>query len=243
MSVVLYDLPSRQGTCWSLNPWKTRMALNIKGADYKTEWIPYPDLASTFKALGIPPNKPDEPGYFGDYTSPAVSFVDGKNNTYVMDSWKIIKEVESRYPSPSLHLDDPIVVQVRDAIGGLMGPIRGVLVPKVPRYLLNERCVEYFERTREASLGKPLSQYEKDAGGEDAWQKAEPPAKDIAQLLKKQGGPFFRGKEVSYADVIFVSFLQFMKRLDSEIFERYLAFDPAFSEIYNASKQWLVKED
>lgn len=66
--VILYDLPSQQGTSWSLNPWKSkqyntlpsvvlmttaRMILNYKDIDYKTEWIEYPDLAPTFKSLYV----------------------------------------------------------------------------------------------------------------------------------------------------------------------------------------------
>ncbi|KAL2159360.1 hypothetical protein VTH06DRAFT_2363 [Thermothelomyces fergusii] len=36
---VLFDLPSKDPCrCWSLNPWKTRMLLNFKGVDYRTEW-------------------------------------------------------------------------------------------------------------------------------------------------------------------------------------------------------------
>ena len=50
--VILYDIPSKP-RChgWSLNPWKTRMALNYKKVPYKTEWIEFPDLAPKFKEL------------------------------------------------------------------------------------------------------------------------------------------------------------------------------------------------
>lgn len=48
---------------------------------------------------------------------------------------------------------------------------------------------------------------------------------------------------VSYADFIFVSLLQFLKRVDDSVFQRYLALDPTFPKIYEASKQWLQKED
>jgi len=54
-NIILYDLPSKDPCgCWSLNPWKTRMALNYKGVDYNTEWVEYPDIASKFKELYAP---------------------------------------------------------------------------------------------------------------------------------------------------------------------------------------------
>jgi hypothetical protein len=48
---------------------------------------------------------------------------------------------------------------------------------------------------------------------------------------------------VSYADFIFVSLLQCLKRVDQKIFDRYLAQDSAFGALYDASKEWLEKDD
>ncbi|KAF2189447.1 hypothetical protein K469DRAFT_736796 [Zopfia rhizophila CBS 207.26] len=238
--VILYDLPSKPPCAsWSLNPWKPRMILNFKGIDYKTEWVEYPDLVSTLSSFGLAPNSPNSPGYFTNYSSPAIRFDDG---TLMMDSWKIAPELERRYPTPSLHLDESIVVQVRDHVGKLFGPLRPNVLPKIPN-LLNNPSAEYFERTREKIFGMPLSQLEEEKGGEGAWEAIQQPAEEAADLLKKHGGPFFLGKTVSYADLIFVSFLHCLRRVDEGIFERFISLDPAFSAIYDASKQWLVKDD
>lgn len=40
----------------------------------------------------------------------------------------------------------------------------------------------------------PLSQVEKEKGGESAWEAAEPKWKELGALLKAEGGPFFMGK-------------------------------------------------
>lgn len=48
---------------------------------------------------------------------------------------------------------------------------------------------------------------------------------------------------VSYADFIFVAFLQFLKRLDESAFERFLGFDEAIGKVYDASKEWLERDD
>lgn len=169
-----------------------------------------------------------------------MKYADG---TYGMDSWPIAHELEKRYPSPSLHLDDPIVIQVRDNIRQLMGPLIGYLLPKVPVVLLNPPSAEYFNRTREVSFGKPLPEVAKETATEQAWKDAEAPAKMFGDLLRKNGGPFFLGKTVSYADFIFVGFLQMAKRLDDEVFKRVLALDEAFPKVFEASKKWLEKED
>jgi glutathione S-transferase len=179
----------------------------------------------------------------------------------MMDSWKIAHELEKRYPSPSLHLDNPITIQVRDHIKKFMGPLESVLLPKVPA-ILQERCAEYFNRTREEWWYKmPLSEYAKTKDVDECFSEAEGPAKEIAELLKKNGGPFFLGETgescyqsmgeglwanrviVSYADFIFVAFLQFVKRLDESAFERFVGFDDAIRKVFDASKEWLEKDD
>jgi hypothetical protein len=34
-----------------------------------------------------------------------------------------------------------------------------------------------------------------------------------------------------------------MKRVDTDVFERFLSLDAAFGKVYDASKQWLEKDD
>jgi hypothetical protein len=201
---VLYDIPNQLGVAWNPNPWKSksypslsgamltvsaRMILNYKNVDYKTEWVEYPDLAPKFKAFDIPPNPKDGPGYFTDYSSPAIKYADG---TYQMDSWPIAHELERRYPSPSLHLDDPVVVQIRDQIASVVMPILPLIMPKVAS-LLNERSKPYFYETREQAMGVPLQEFEKNPPA-DCWEKAAGPAKEVGDLLRKHDGPFFLGK-------------------------------------------------
>ncbi|KAF1975098.1 hypothetical protein BU23DRAFT_588793 [Bimuria novae-zelandiae CBS 107.79] len=236
--VVFYDIPSKPPTKgWSYNPWKVRMVLNMKGIDYKTEWVEYPDLTPTLKGFGLPPNDPNDPGYFTDYTSPAIRYADG---TYAMDSWTIVQELEKQYPTPSLHLDDPIVAKLREI--PIMSPIRSHLIPKVPRKLLNKVSADYFYITREERFGKPLDEVERGAT-EEQWEQVKPIAKEIGDLLREKDGPFFLGETISYADVIFVTILKFLERLDESIFKKYVALDSAFPKVYEASQKYLVKED
>ncbi|CAI6248900.1 unnamed protein product [Periconia digitata] len=239
--VVLYDIPSKPPQqAWSLNPWKIRMVLNLKGIDYETVWLEYPDIAPTLKSYGVPPNDRSAPGITADYSSPAIRYED---NTLSMDSWKIVYELEKRYPSPSLHLDDSIVLKIRDHIDLMRTPLNAHLMPKIPRNLLSKESATYFESTREIRFGMPLAQLEEQKANEEAWEKAKRPAEEAADLLKQHGGPYFLGQTVSYADFILVSFLHFVKRIDENVYQRYLDFDPAFATVYEACRQWLVKDD
>jgi len=48
---------------------------------------------------------------------------------------------------------------------------------------------------------------------------------------------------VSYADFILVSMLHFVKRANEDVYKKLMALDDALPKIYEASKQWLEKED
>jgi glutathione S-transferase len=161
-----------------------------------------------------------------------------------MDSWLIVQELEKRYPSPSLHLDDPVTIKIRDQISTILSPVIMQFLPCVPN-LLPKRSQEYFYRTREASFGKPLSEVHQEAlaNAEEGWKKVQEPLKEVADLLKKHDGPFFLGKEVSYADFIFVAMLHFLKRLDEQAFQKLLSFDESFSKVYEGSRQWFLKDN
>jgi len=203
--LILYDLPSRQGKCWSLNPWRTRLILNFKGIPYKTEWIEYPDLRPTFQKFGIPPN----PTGF-QYTSPTVRLPDG---TYVMDSRKIADALEARYPNPpSLQLDSPYQARLEALWDKIVTPLRTVFVPLVPKIFLNPRSQEYFVADREKTVGMSLDKYGE--GAEEGLNNAKPAIKELGDMLRENpDGPFFQGKDPIYADLMVLGWLKMLEGL------------------------------
>ena len=160
--------------------------MNFKGIPYKTQWVEYPDIAPTFKNFGIPPNAEGT-----EYTIPAVCIGGDK---YVMDSIKIADELERLHPSPSLHLDSPVLPKVEELSGQLIRPLIGVIMPKVPKNLLNQESLDYWHDTRSKAFGMPMDQLEKEKGGEDAWENVKPAMKEAGDILKAEGGPFVLGK-------------------------------------------------
>lgn len=48
---------------------------------------------------------------------------------------------------------------------------------------------------------------------------------------------------VSYADFVIVAALHFMKRADEKIYERAIQIEPALTELYEASQEWLKRDD
>ncbi|XMA10847.1 hypothetical protein WAI453_003638 [Rhynchosporium graminicola] len=233
--LILYDLPTKgRPSCWSPNPWKTRLVLNFKGIDYKTEWVAYPDIEARLSPHVQPNPISDTP-----YTIPTVRVPDG---TYIMDSKLIVARLEKDYPTPSLYLDSPILEEMQPIIGKIAGPLRPVWQPRVPINLLGERCSEYFHRTREEKLGNSLVQFAKEEGGEEAWVEALPAVKELGVLLKRNGGPFVLGKTPSYADSVIVGFLQFFKKIEEDMYQRLVKIEPMLGELYDACKPWLERD-
>jgi hypothetical protein len=132
--VVFYNIPTREGTPWSLNSWKGKsrtchrisrrslksaacMFLDYKKICYGTEWIGFPDLASELKFS----NYSIAPRYCTISTSPTVKHEDG---TYTMDSRLIAQELEKLHPSPPFYPDDPLSSKAR--------PRRQIAMPAGP---------------------------------------------------------------------------------------------------------------
>lgn len=111
-----------------------------------------------------------------------------------MDSKKIAQRLEKDHPSPSMHLDSPILAEVEKLLTKVQEPLRPVYMPSVPANLLNEPSSEYFHRTRAEKYGKPLAQLYKEDGGEEAWIVTLPQIKDLGQVVQAKGGPFVMGE-------------------------------------------------
>ncbi|KIP07685.1 hypothetical protein PHLGIDRAFT_70589, partial [Phlebiopsis gigantea 11061_1 CR5-6] len=94
--IVLYDIPSKDKQPVSPNTWKVRYALNYKGLPHTTEWIEYPDIEDTLRALDAPHTStwPDGRPY---YTLPMI--FDPNTQRRVVDSAAIAKYLDTAYPA------------------------------------------------------------------------------------------------------------------------------------------------
>jgi hypothetical protein len=126
------------------------------------------------------------------YTIPTLRLVNGKTETYIMDSAKIAAALEDAFPTPSLHLDSEYLPQMYELVGECQRFLLPFWMPQVPRKILNPVSAEYFNRTRETRIGKPLEEMAKQATPQQ-WEKARPGYEKIAALLKTNRGPFVMG--------------------------------------------------
>ncbi|KAL8851860.1 MAG: hypothetical protein Q9221_003286 [Calogaya cf. arnoldii] len=264
-NIILFDIPSK-GHCasWSPNTWKSsnrpsplpfyrtrlyvlttllpsfpaRLLLNYKQIPYTTQWTELSKIDPHLRSLGIPPNPPSP--YSPPYTLPTIRFPEG---SYVMDSKNIAASLEEKYPSPPLHLDSPQVAKIEALLPQLLVPMRGILIPKIGRTLLNQESVPYFHETRSKMFGMPLDQMDRELGGDAQWEEAKPVIREFAALLEENGGPFVFGAEVSYADFILVGAMCLFKKLGEGVFKKLVEMEPAFGDLYRASEKWLEKDD
>ena len=131
------------------------------------------------------------------YTIPTLRLVNGKTETYIMDSLKIATALEDVFPTPSLHLKSEYLPQMYELVGECQKFLTPFWMPAVPRHILNPVSAEYFNRTRQERLGKPLEEMAKEATPAQ-WEKSRPAFEKIAALLKTNGGPFVMGDTGKY---------------------------------------------
>jgi glutathione S-transferase len=159
-----------------------------------------------------------------------------------MESFEIAKKLEELHPQPSLHLDSPYTKRILDFLPTLVGSVRPIFMPEVPKKFLPPRSAEYFMSTRKKSVGMSLEEYAKQAP--KAWEDAKPHVKTLSEMYREhEAGPFLMGKDVSFADFIVVGFLRMMDRLG--IVDRFWEMDGGneLKAVYQACGKWLERDD
>lgn len=161
----------------------------------------------------------------------------------MMDSRPIAEYLESKHPSPSLHLDSSIVDQVDALWWKYMGAIMPIFLNQVPKRILNDASLEHWYRTRKAFVGMSVEELEETKGGEKAWNEAEPVLREATASLKQTEGLFFLGETISYADFIWGSVLLFSERIGPDFFEEALKRTgdaQVHLDLLNAVRSWSV---
>lgn len=220
-------------TCCSVNPWKTRLALNFKDIAHKTKWVPLPDIAQVRRDLDVPACR-----RFADgndfFTLPIL--VDPSTKSKIGDSFDIAVYLQKTYP----------------ALGGDLFPDQTLdffFDPNLPAWAppLSERNDDeygeyskfntYIDAAFTAHVGlmgynMPLdSDRSRDEfirrAGVKSWDDFEVKGEDrerimeslkqmlgdLAKLFAKDNtGPFILGKQASYADLIIGGWLYMMSR-------------------------------
>ncbi|KAL8665422.1 MAG: hypothetical protein Q9202_002315 [Teloschistes flavicans] len=220
-------------------PSSARLVLSYKNLPYTTHFLEYPAIAPFLTSLSIPPNPPSLNAT--PYTLPVLRLPDG---THIMDSKAIATALETLHPSPPLHLDSPALARVEALWPQIMAALRGVIMPLVPRTLLSDASIPYFEATREQRFGMPLARLAQEVGGEKAWEAARPLIRELGQLLREnEAGVFLGGEEVGYADFVLVGAMEFFRRIGEGLFERLVAEEEAFGRLYEACRGWVQRDD
>lgn len=173
--------------------------------------------------------------------------------TYVMESLEIAKAIDARYPDPPLRVTDgnEAAARAQAACGETFRALQPIWVGRVPKYIINERAVDYFHRSRCAMFKvDSLEQLAADPArtGENAWKAAnEGGLKKLAALLRENEGPYVLGDEVAYADLVILALWEGLKTFDeaageNDLFERAVgSFDGVFKRHYDRTKHFMEK--
>ncbi|KAH8166748.1 hypothetical protein CIB48_g1486 [Xylaria polymorpha] len=231
-----YDIamhPSAAEACCSVNPWKSRLALNFKGVAHKTTWVPVPEIPQVRSGLGMPACRQFADGK--DFMTLPI-LVDPSTDAKIGDSFDIAVYLQKTHPaSGDGDLFPPL---------GLSFDFEPDLPPWAPRLTVREGTgydeyakfnvnIDAAFTAHVALVGYYLpldSQESKDAmvrrANATSWEdfKLEGPARDrmleslramlgeLAKLFSRDtSGPFLLGKQATYADLIVGAWLHMMR--------------------------------
>jgi glutathione S-transferase len=130
-----------------------------------------------------------------------------------MDSYTIADVIEEKYPNPPLPINQDIIARVRKTVAPGISRVRPCFTAQGPKTWLSGGCIDYWNRTRTERVGMPLDEFEAQKGGPKAWEEAAPHFTALTAIYKENGneGPFLAGKEVQFADFIWIAYLLFWR--------------------------------
>ena len=210
------QIPGKQGASWfgSVNPESLtlisgfRLCLNIKGLQYQTIWVEFPDIEVICKKIGAKPTASVAPFY----SLPVIH--DPSTNSVISDSIDIARYLDANYPSTT-QLFPPGSNALLEAfqIPNLGACLIPIAAPVICAHL-NPTSQEYYRRTREVSFGNRLEDLSPPGPQRDQhWKQLQNSLGAVDSWLSKNGDgkKFVMGDTISYADLTIVGWVLFVK--------------------------------
>lgn len=175
----------------------------LQGLKYKTTYLHFLEIPETIGKL-----VPDTP-------RPTVPCITDVNGQTIQDSRKIALYLEEKYPSPSVFHGGHGIHFFFDDWGMqdlVFRPFRISLMKMF--YELDQEGQEYYRKSREEMVGKPLEEY---AGDREEHIKAlnedlALPAKTLAKF------DYLTGDQVGWADITLASYIIMLEKFHPDIF-------------------------
>ncbi|ORZ14177.1 hypothetical protein BCR42DRAFT_418219 [Absidia repens] len=211
MAITLYDLTlDTKDEIWSPNTLKARIALNIKGLEYETEWLTFFDVHSKIPDITKTGVRP---------TVPVIVQQNSQDDDHaVQDSWEIVKYLDTAYPNtPRLIKGDNEGLQFflyKYIHISLLFPIFKLCLFTIHKKCSPQPIQDWFRENREATFKMTLEQFAGD------------PATHLASIKSALGFvhttlqeyPYLNGEKVGFADVTLASCYKMLATLRQDIF-------------------------
>jgi len=163
-----------------------------------------------------------------------------------MDSRVIAAAVEERHPSPPLHLDSTALARLEALLPTAASALLPLYLARAPRDVLGEGSLAYWYRTRAETYGMPVDDYERAHPPAECWAAARPALEGVTALLRETDGPFFLGREVSYADLEWAAYLVFWRTIGEDRLRDLLSTaggEEAHLALLEGVKEWTLRDD
>lgn len=225
----------------------SRFVLNLKGLDYRTVWIEYPDIAQLYTVLSLPSKESRDGRPL--YGLPVI--YDPSTGTSIGDSLHIAQYLEDTYPStisPPLFpagsrglqamFVDIFIQKISDPLHYITSEFAcRQLPPRSSAYYRNRREARYSCRLEDiapAGTDKRQAVWDGVRAGFQSFHK-------WAQVASKNQ-PFITGDKPCFADFVVASYLTWFKRLIGEKSPEWVelmeAEDKRWSTLMKAIKPW-----
>lgn len=207
MTIKLYELRGKDPKfLWSSNPWKARMCLNLKGIEFESIPLTYPEIHAKL------PNVLHK-----DKGCTVPVLVDDEN--VIQDSFEIAQYVDNKFPGASIFQGN---IALHEFIYNWFAEIKGTLFKLVILDIadkLDDESKKYYIKKNTALYGDLETAALKDRDENVKWIQ-----KNLNLLLGNlKKNVFLSGETTGWTDITLASFLYMIKLANEDVFNEVTA--------------------